>query len=878
MKKLLFACCLFATVSLYAIDLTVSPTNASWMSEGMLELSITNFSEEAVDLLVFVDVDGNERVDGDDFLVAQFEIDDGMRNGFGAVTFVDDKDGLTNGAIETAISFYGINYNYAHTIGDYLIRAVELDDNDNWVATSTVPFSVTQPLTATWISGEVLDAATSNAVPGARVELEYYSEIEEPIPAIWADTNGQFTLYIPSNVPIVDLEGIYASAHGYLSVEEDPDTYELVSFAFFSNEVTTGQNTLDDPLLVVPAGYGPGLYEITGTVYWVESWPGHTETNELGGVLVKIEGEDDDLFSWDVTAQDGSFTMTFPGDANGVYAEIFCENPLLNLRGIVGTHMDLSVTGAMPHVEIYCYSAESLARAAVTDEQSGAPLVGVEVYFESSNFVGNAYTRSNGVYEIGLLAGTYEAGCEGDSLRYLSYLETGWQSGLSVTQETIFTNAPFEAERGWPVSGHVYDTNDTPQWDCMVTTLRENDNGGEQWLSDTDTRYDGSYSLLSSTGDVYIRTDVDDYGDGSYLINLYYSNQVVRALSDVDPVTVTTNGLSGIDFYLPTGARVEGRVVDQNNNPVAWLRVEAVTADGICMGSDNTEWGGGFGFALPEGNGIYLRTAIDYGQWSPRTWYGDTCSQDLADSVGLTNEVTRSNLTIQVFPGYELNGHVRDQNGLAGLSGATVTAFDVASNRYDTVYADGSGQFNSFYVPTNVPLAICADVVGYEGEFYDNVYDPFEATGIQTSAYNNLNVQFVLHATGADSDDDGLPDSQEDSRPDGIYSNGVDYTDYHNPDTDGDDFDDGDEYGAGTDPQDGDSLFDIVQAQAAESGLFLGWASVSGRQYNVQQCTNLISGVWSNIYTVVASNSTTTVSNSAALKERGFFRVQVVTP
>jgi len=874
MKKgfILFFALAFAG-SVFSVDLTVSPTNMVWSEQRWVELSITNIAIEAgVDIQLYVDVDGDGQIGSNDFVGAAFGIDDGETNPFGAESFLDDNDGLTNGAIETAISFYGVTYNYSHTIGTYIIQAVEIDDLDEGIFTAAVPFSVTQPTSTVWVAGVVRDYVSSNAVAGARVELGYFSDTTGATPAVWADENGAFTLYVPEGVSMSDVAGVRASAAGYFSVEENPDNGDLVSYFFFTNALVTGENALEDPLLVAPATEEIPLYEISGTVYGIESWDGGTETNTLSGVLVGMEGDDDeeDFFSWDVTDEDGSFTMVFPGHSNGVSAGVYCEDPLLNLRGVVGAFVDVEVTGTMSGVDITCYYAEALARATVTDKDTGAPVVGAEVCFESGDVFGDAYTLSNGVYEIGVLAGTYDAEVDDESLGYQHYVRPDWQGGLVVSNGVVFTNAPFEVERGYIISGHVYDTNNNPLFDGEVVLMEQNQWGGEDWRGWSDTTPDGYYNLLSPTGTFYVRTE--DFGD--YFIDQYYTNAFVGDIESAMPLNVTTAGLIGIDFYLAEGARVEGMVQDQNMNPISWHWVRAYDQSGECVGAGLTHEGGGFGFALPAGNNVKLRTDINDFQSYPRTWYGDTCSRDLATAVSLINGQTSGGLNIQVFPGYDVSGNVINQNSEAGIAGAFVTAFDAGSNQYDTVTTDGLGHYNDLHVPTNIGLVFYAGADAYEGEFYDNVYDPTEATGFMNSAYSHIDIPFVLYAASDDTDDDGLADSEEDTVPDGTYNPGEDYSNPADSDTDDDGVEDGDEKFAGTNPQDGDDLFAIVENDPDMDGLFLLWSSVSGRTYYVQERTNLVSGVWSNIYTVTATAENTEYTNTA-LNGRGFYRVQV---
>ena len=864
-----------------AIDLSVSPSSMVWTNQGWVNLSITNVAAGAyLDIKLFLDVNGDGIINGSDYAVALFEVDDGEISPVEAESFVDDNDGQTNGAVETAVSCYGVAYNTLHTIGNYIWQAVELDGFNNPVGADTAAFAVTQPTSSVWITGEVRSSELPYALqPGAYVETGYPDTIGLA-PSVWTDENGEFTVYVPDGVPASEVIGVRASARSMVSADINPITSEEVSIHFFTNALSSGENALAQPLLTVPATEAYQLYDVSGTVYLVEPVDGGFETNLLRGVMVEMEawGGETETWTWDITDENGQFSLVSPASGEGM-TELWCESPLLSLRGIVGAYTNVVVTGTTAGVEIYCYAADAMARGRVTDKDTGEPLTGVSVYYQltgGADLVSSGYTLTNGFYEIALKAGTYWAECDEDSLAYRHYISPMSSNGLAIAQFSVFTNAPFAVEKGYIISGHVYDTNGTPLANGSVATVREID-GWEEWISYADTALSGAYSLLAPTGTVYVRTA----GCGEYLVDLYYTNHYTANIAEADPLTVTTNGLSGIDFYLPYGARISGTVHNPNMNPAQWLRVEAFaqneSGEWTGIGSEYTDWNGEYSFALPSGTNVRVRTDINYGQWTPRTWYGDTCSRDLAAPVALTDFETVSNLNIQTASGYEIHGSVNDQNSLAGIGGAVITAFDASSNQYDSVTANESGIYWNLYVPANTVLVVYAGAAGYKGEFFSNVYNPADAAGVQDEAYQQVNVPFVLYASGDDSDSDGLPDSEEDTVPDGMFDSGADYADCNNPDTDADGSGDGAEYTAGTGPQDENSLFEIIGGGVNPSASSLVWSSVAGRQYRVQRSTNLVSGVWSNLYTVTAGGDVTAYTNTPPVS-RAFYRVQVETP
>ncbi|HKL21227.1 MAG TPA: hypothetical protein VJ904_05435, partial [Tichowtungia sp.] len=615
--------CWLAAASGLALDFTLSDSSMAWDDQMWLGMSISNIAVEGgVDLKLYVDIDGDGSVNGDDFLLTLFEVDDGETNWFGAQTFVDDKDGVADGAIETALPMFGISYNPLHTIGTYVWEAVEINESEEPIATATATFEVTQPTGTVWVSGQVRDYITSNAVAGAHVDLEYYSDTVGLPPSVWADTNGQYVLYLPDGITTNDVAFVLASSKGTMSVEYHPDTYQPISGHVVTQALSSGENVLPD-LYVVPEHTPYELYTVQGTVYRVEPWEGGFETNALGGVIVDCELEDDEddgpeVLSWDVTDANGQFSLVIPGDDEDPERELWCESPQLNLRGIVGSWITADVTGTVNGVEIYLHDAKALARGRVEARASGEPLTGVELFFEdeTNRYTSSAFTLTNGTYEVGLMPGTYYGECEYDALIPLGYLSLPGTNGIIVNEGSVVSNINFAAEQGYLIDGYVSDTNSNPLTEGYIGLLKNNE-WGTYWIGDTDVRFDGYYELLSPTGGVYVQTQ----GFGDYYVDMYHSNQPLCAMSDVDPLTVTTGGVSGVDFQLPEGARVKGAFWYNGEFPAEWRRINALIRNAsnewICIGGGNTEWGGSFDFAVPAGAEVYLRTDVDYGWMAP---------------------------------------------------------------------------------------------------------------------------------------------------------------------------------------------------------------------------------------------------------------------
>jgi len=886
MKKISFLGLVLAfSGSVFAVDLAVSPTNMVWSEQGFIDVAISNITAAAdVRLSVYLDVDGNGTIDTADKLATVFEMKDGQGHISGADTFVNDKDVAENGFIETAISFYG--QTYIHFVGNYIWQAIELNAAGHPVGTNTVAFAVAQPAGTTWITGQIQDYFhPATPLKGALVKLVYSSDTLGDSPTVFADETGAFTLQVPVGInPATDLQGVYAMVAGYMSATEDP-TGNPISFFPFTNTLAVGENVLPQPLYVVPELPVFQVWGITGNVYWVENGV----TNPLAGAVVEVEStsfddEGNDTPSWNISDTNGMFTLVYPES----YDEwdtihVVCSDPLLTLRALAGgVSAGFALNGSTNGINVYCHSADSLVRGQVLDSDTAALLAGVEVdVVLGSDQVGAAYTISNGLYEVGVVGGNaYNGQCDAQSLAFQLYVDPDYPAYIEMPIGGIQTH-DFPVERGRIISGVVQDLADNPLVGGSVILIHKN--SGEGWEGDWENREgsanvsmsSGYYRLLAPAGEWILRTE----GFGGYWVDVYYTNSYIGDMESAIPVVVSNANVSGINFTLSEGTRIQGSVVDAFGGPAGgnslstFLPAPALEWD--FQGKGETDWGtGSFDFLVPSGSSVYLR--VDGDAWQvPETWYGDVGSRDLATPVSLPPGTTVSNLNIQLIEGFQLSGMVKEQVLDAGVANATITAFDLASNQYSTAFSDSSG-WCGMMLPANTPLTFYVDANGFEGEYFNNVYDIADASFLQKLPGENQNITFTLHATATDSDGDGLPDFVEDSTPDGNFGP-EDYSDRLLADTDKDGAMDGDEYFAETDPRDANSVFKIIESTPGAAGLVLRWNSVPGRQYWVKISPDLSDGSWSNMATVVATAPETTYTPPIT-QQKSYYRVQVLAP
>lgn len=157
-----------------------------------------------------------------------------------------------------------------------------------------------------------------------------------------------------------------------------------------------------------------------------------------------------------------------------------------------------------------------------------------------------------------------------------------------------------------------------------------------------------------------------------------------------------------------------------------------------------------------------------------------------------------------------------------------------------------------------------------------NAKTPEEATfyadsSLLTASGNDiLKVSFTAttHALDTrDVDQDGLNNSWERSLG----------SDENKPDSDDDGMTDGDEFAAGTDVTDADSVMAILQLSSTADGVRIRWASVPGKNYSVQRQTGLLNGCFETVadpVTAVDSETEMLLEESPAAS-RALYRIQL---
>ncbi|MBN1671613.1 MAG: carboxypeptidase regulatory-like domain-containing protein [Kiritimatiellae bacterium] len=725
-----------ASVVAVGVQIAVTPATIGRETNLWVDIDVTSGAGPEFLLSLHVDVNTNGTLDADDQLLAAFPVRDGVTNDLGSSVIVDDDDATVNGEIHTSIPYFGLDC-ILHTVGHYLWQVTDLTHTDS----ATTPFQVTQPQTTVWVTGQVADALTANGVPGAVVGLFPPFEHLGFHPRTFTDTNGTFVIYVPDDFGTNGVQGVMAFAPGYFAAPTDQDENLFSAYAFTGALQPSG-NALTNALLLAPA-IPSVLYTVSGHIY-------DEEMNGVPGTLVIAEqdrGEeedgDDDMWAWAVTDTNGYYELPFPG---GMDVCVLPMETFLNPRGLVGAERVETVAGDVSGVDITCPSATTLARARVTEGQSGDPVVGAQVFFETEEHAAAGYTLSDGYYEIGVIADTSTwVECDMETLVPQGYVcEDNEYEGFDVPGSGLFTDAVFEVSAGCIVSGRVYDdqTNGLP-WG--VVAAFEFGGGQEQWDTEYETQvaFDGTYEIL-----VPARTNRLFAVDFDGRLPQNYDRKYEFESDQATPV-VSTSDVSGIDFYLEAPAYVRGQVVG-DAAPLEGVRVEAfVIADEnwSWRGWDETDASGNYELEVP---GVTNLTVIADPNSSTSFWIRTTYSNvlDTGDATLVETQPgsPAENIDFDLFKGGRLEGTV-SQEGAGAIEGAWVSAHTPDENDYDVhgESTESDGSYSMALTAGTYRVRAWAD--GWLTEYY-NDHSTFERDSADIVTVNvetvTANIDFGL--------------------------------------------------------------------------------------------------------------------------------------
>jgi hypothetical protein len=317
-----------------------------------------------------------------------------------------------------------------------------------------------------------------------------------------------------------------------------------------------------------------------------------------GGVLlgnIDVIAESSDNYGFTSTASDGTYsilvasgtyTVSFADNANSTYLSGYYSSSGFTLKAGSATPVTVG-TADVTGVNAQLQTGHHI-KGTVTGP-GGAPLAGIDVYAESSNYSGYAMTGPSGTYSAVVASGTYTVSFDDSGYVYVAgyYSSTGltldYGSATPVTVGTAdVTGINVQLQTGHYIKGTVTGPGGAPLGDVWVCP-----EGSDRSAYCAPTASDGTYSALVASGTYTVFFD-----NSTYLSGYYSSTGFTLDYGSATPVTVGTADVTSINVQLLAGHYIKGTVTGPGGTPLADI--------GVCGDSS-----GYSGCASTGSNGAY---------------------------------------------------------------------------------------------------------------------------------------------------------------------------------------------------------------------------------------------------------------------------------
>jgi hypothetical protein len=273
---------------------------------------------------------------------------------------------------------------------------------------------------------------------------------------------------------------------------------------------------------------------------------------------------------------------------------------------------------------------------------------------------------------------------------------------------------------------------------------------------ETTTDGSGNYTMSNLPPGQYGVLTQDIHG----FINEIWNNHPCSTTCDtstIDIIDITNNVVTGINFDLAPGGRIEGTITD-GANPIPGIKVYFVDQNGELF----------FTSAITDALGHYISNAgmatgyafvvttntIGYQNELYDNILCLFCDPTTGTHVNVTLGATTSNINFVLVPGGRITGTVTDAtpNPVANVE---VTIFDSTGNNVDQTLTDAMGNYSTAGLPSGSYFAGTNNQVGLVDELYNNIIcprgfcNPTSGTAIVvTSPSTTANINFVLAPGG----------------------------------------------------------------------------------------------------------------------------------
>ena len=690
-----------------ALNLGLSDSSIGWNEQKFITLTASELTDTNLQFSLYADLNSNGAVDGFDPLVWRHRMSDNETNSVLAVFSLKDRN-ATAGIVEISVSYHGMELPEMRISGQYIWEVAEQSG-----ASAQTLFSVVPPVSGHVIEGSIENMLTPGVAPtnASFVFLESFMESDGPEPSAWAMPDGSFSICLPTNSISPDnLMAIGAVSLGYLSASSD-DGDEEYSIHAFANALPSGTNTLTDPLRVVSAAYlpeeGVTLVTISGHIHMDEG----DETNALAGVWVMLEGDESDLFGFDLTDTNGFYELVVPAEEELV-AGLLVGGYGLNIREVLGRTVGVSGVTSNVTLNILCPEAHYMISGTVSNG-----LAGIDVGLEESDLqiysIGS--TDSNGLYEVGVASGiNWSADIGGESSESHGYIAVSLPVG-AVNQSLL--NQSGTLDSGALITGIIYDADTNTLFGGEVY-LRES--GEWEWMAEQDVNFAGEYEILIE--------------EGTYHLGVEGFNGFIDR--SIDSLAVTEGSATNIHFYLEEAAEIRGRITIDGTNAYSECWVQVSTFDGSNIWyttSTDPMMDGSYAVDVAPGSNYLVTVYPEHGEAYMMQYYSNATFSSEATLITTTLDVGATNINFNLHPGALFTGNVLcDGSPLWGTFVVACTNNGTFwEEMVDRCYADNDSGLFSLVLPAGSNYVIQAGNDGWDqwwvSEYYDNALRPEDA-------------------------------------------------------------------------------------------------------------------------------------------------------
>jgi len=362
-----------------------------------------------------------------------------------------------------------------------------------------------------------------------------------------------------------------------------------------------------------------------------------------------------------------------------------------------------------------------------------------------------ATTDVTGHYNLNLAEGVYRVTFHDNTGTYAEHKTTK----MTVTDGSTMSGINAQLVLGGDIAGTVTNASSTPVENIKVTVHVLNDNSW-YWLDSTSTDNVGYYKFTALKPGTYHLRFSDNNWPKFYQEEYYNDAATLDAGTDVQ---VTAGNTTSISNVINEGAHIIGTVIDENNQPLESVNVEAYFWNG-----DYWDWQASF---HTDSNGQYDLTGLSNGEYALKfsssthitEYYTDAFDRDNATKIAVLAGKTTTNINAQLAPGGFISGTVTDINANL-LQNIRVEVYDINGDWQKSTYTDSDGNYTLGGLNTSSYKLL------FEQPDWDNVvYAPKTVTEIQVTVgqtTSGINVQLGAagHITGIVTDKDNKPLSE----------------------------------------------------------------------------------------------------------------------